>query len=186
MRYIQMQHAVLENVSLVGADLSYADFTSATLNKVTAFLKNGNKTRGAIFDGARFIDAEMAACDFSGSSFKSASFTRARLHNVYLEDALFSNTEFFLPGIDSVSFRRSQFNGSIFAGNSVVTGRLSMQDAFMDTSTWNTLQRGVPGLNSRLQLDQPRYRIRFDTPYIDEKGRSFVVADSLTLFPVRE
>jgi uncharacterized protein YjbI with pentapeptide repeats len=189
MRYARLQHAVLEDVSLVGADLSYSDLTGAQMYRVSAYLKSG-RARGACFDFARFTEARIESCDFSGSSFKSGSFARAHIRQTYLEDALFTNTEFSISGMDSVWFRGAQFNESVFishpsADKAPANPALVITKALFDSSSFESLRQWYHTSAPTLEKNKPLYRIRRDTPYIDEKGVPFVILDSLILYPVR-
>lgn len=186
LRNINLSHATLENVTMVGADLSNANFNEAELRNVRAFL-SGKKNRGARFDFVQFKDSRIDGADFGFCSFKQTNFTKATLRNVFFQDAFFSDVEWSGVLADSLDFKRAKLLKSNFklAVHSNALQVSNFAEAMMDTATLHALQ-GLKGTRSLdIMLESPNYIIHRDTPYIDEQGHPYIVADSVTIYPVK-
>jgi uncharacterized protein YjbI with pentapeptide repeats len=177
LRRIKLQHATLRRVDLAGANLTDANFSGAEFTQV------GTPGRPARFDNANFYDAELTDCDFSGSFFNYANFTACRLRRVIFRSAVFHHARFADAALDTVDFRQARLLATALTlrrGEALTVDGLEV-----DSATLGQL-RLLPGQHALTTTAvQPEWLPLLDTPFIDVRGKPFVIDTGLWVFKLK-
>ncbi|GAB3987479.1 hypothetical protein GCM10029978_106460 [Actinoallomurus acanthiterrae] len=107
-------HLDFRGADLRGMDLSRADFTEATLDKVSfadCTLNRANFTESSIVE-AKFTNVEMMGADLFGASGKGARFVKAWLSGTEAEFADLRSGDFRNAFLGGVSFVKSDLTGA--------------------------------------------------------------------------
>jgi uncharacterized protein YjbI with pentapeptide repeats len=186
LRKIKLPYATMSRVSMVGADLTDADFSHAELVNVRGF--QTDRPNRARFDHANFFQASISKSDFSGCSFKHANFSGSHLRQVDFSRALLNEAKLEETRLDTVQFDRARLINTRFSLREPHPPHLSVtfSGAEVDSATFRQLL-GLPGGGGlRLASPEPRILVVADTPYVDETGRPFIVENRYKLFEVMD
>lgn len=93
---IDLSHANLSNLNLVGFDFRWADLTNTDFSnaKLSVAYEGVTKFAGAILNGAKFENSRMVGMAFEDSKLINTVFERVDLSNTVFRSAILNNVEF--------------------------------------------------------------------------------------------
>lgn len=185
LRKIKLHHSTLIRLSIVGADLTDADLSHSEMNGLRAFT-SGPKPRGARFDHTNFFHTTILNSDFGMGQFDYANFAKCHLKRVYFHQSKMSETRFIDVVADSLDFSNATLLNTTFQPDSSQTQPpvLRLHDAVVDSATYNQFLR-LPNLQLRSAQNKPYSIVKLDTPYIDDRGKPFVVEMRLPVIQLK-
>lgn len=130
----------LTNITFAGSDVSYADFSAATLDNTSNF--DGCTAEGTTFDQATLTKwvangLTFDKCSFTGANFTRASLTSSVLKGCVLNQAIFASailqmTDFTDAVMVGCHFPGALLNAAVFKGATLTNSDFSLAKAPMD------------------------------------------------------
>lgn len=144
LRYVNFQNTHMPNVNLMGADMSYSDFSKSTTisgaiyDEKTIFpvsinsamkadmhkMEKGGSLEGAVLHRAHIISDDIYQKDLSESNFEGATFRWSNINNIdfsksnfadsFLEDTIFASVNFTKADLEDAKFERCNFQHTRF------------------------------------------------------------------------
>lgn len=186
LRNINLSHATLKGLSLVGADFSYANLESATFMDTRAFSSDPRSKRTR-FDFANFHAARLENSDFTRSSFVYVNFTDAVLQNVLFRKTFLNKAKFDLAQGDTLDFSLSVAQNTRFSLPANATRIIHVLFSGTEIDSFTFSQVNTLPLLYRPVLDtlQPKVRISRDTFFVNEKTKPVVVEDTIVFYRIK-
>jgi len=110
-----VEAAVLQNINLNHADLSFINLAQANLDDAQMIdvdftntnLNGANLSEGQ-FDGSDFTNADVSFACFAMSSLCNANFTNASFGSTDVQDAIITGCQFSCPSVFTTQFHRAE------------------------------------------------------------------------------
>ena len=114
-RTATLKNAILQVNNAQDADFSFADLTSANLERINCGLR-GASFESAKLDQSCLVDARLGASDLTNASVIGADLSSANLHRTKIKGADFSQARFRFAELWSLDLNEATFVGADFEG----------------------------------------------------------------------